>query len=637
MKKFLVVLLSLAFVLSFNGVSFADQGVEPEEVIESESVTQAEPVVVTAYRIELPEKASALSTEHFDADEYLGKGVTLVKDAIQGSRGVYVAGTGVSGATSVFIRGGESRHTQVLLDGITLHDPSATNSSYAGFAHRSLAVLDSVEINKGAFGSLYGSDAIGGTIHMHSKRGQGDPNIEYTQTAGSYHTYEEILRSQGEVGDLDYSVGFSRKDVNSFHVSRYRDNNHEEDPYSNMNANARFDYSITDNLEVGILADYVNSSNEYDGFSGDDNDNKGDFHQGVGGIFIRHDIGDAFSHKITLARTDLYRTNWQSSGDDEWYRGKTYQMKWEGTYSPVEWYTLVGGFDYLRDKTEMSANGDLSATASTKGYFLENIITPVDNLLLSGHIRVEDHSRFDEHVTYGFSAGYTIEPTNTKIKASWGTGFEAPSLYEMYVDYTNIAWGTTTTGNTDLQPEESESVEVGIEQRLFEEKLSFGTTYFHTYIKDMLQSNFSFPDITYSNQSKGNIWGFENFISYKINDRSEFGFTYSLVKAKCKGEDLGNKMGRRPENSWRINYQTGYKKFDLLTDFTYTGSAFDTNYSDSTKNKSYFLWNAVVKYQVNENIGLFCRVENILDQDYVVADKYETPGASAYAGFSLKY
>ncbi len=609
----------LVFILLF----FSTQFCFANEIIELERI------VVTPYKVDVSASLNPSSTDVISAEELNDKGGFTLTDAIGDIPSVSYATSG--GVTAVFIRGADSEHTQVLLDGIKLHDPISTAGYFYGYTHMSLDNLEKVEVLKGPYSALYGSDSIGGTVSLITRKGEGKPTASYTQEFGSYQTYRERLSSQGEIEKLAYSFSISQKDINSFYSSKYKNGNHEKDPYHNFNSSLRLDYSLTDDIDIGLISDYTYAKYEYDGndgwptyFPADDADNYAYFYQGVGGINFKHQLSDDFSYKAIFGYTRTYRKDWQSDITHGWNNGKTYQVKWQGNYQLCDLDQIVFGFDYLRELGESRRDSAFGLSlgpktrANTRGYYIENVFTPIDNLFFATSLRLEDHSQFNRHNTFSVSGSYLIEQTGTKIKGSFGDGFKAPSLYQLF---------NSSYGNQNLNPEESESYEAGFEQELGE-NLTFGSTYFHTHIKDSIEWVSTGPGVgEYQNTGKSRIYGIESFAEYSLDDNTSFNVAYTHMDTEALAN--GARLLRRPNSKVTCKIKTAFKKLDISTNVSYVGNRMD---SSGVKLKSYILGDLDFSYQVNDKLNTFLRFENILSDDYELANGYQTPKFSWYWG-----
>lgn len=618
MNKILIPLIIVVNLMTINKLSADEVGLEK--------------IVITPYKATTSSGASA--TDVLLVNELNAEGIFTLTDAIEDIPSLSYATTGgVGGVTGVYIRGADSSHTQVLLDGINLYDPIVTSAYFYGFNHMSLNNIERVEVSKGPYSSLYGSDSIGGTISLITRKGTGKPKFSFTQEAGSYQTYREKLSSHGKIDKLAYSFAVSKTDINSFYSSKYKNGNHEQDPYRNLNSSFRLDYALTEDIDIGLIADYIYAKYEYDGSTyvppyspTDDFDNYARFHQGVGAFKIKQNLTDAFFHKTTFGYTRTYRKGWESATTDNWYNGKTYQAKWQGDYQLSDFDKVICGFDYLRERGESfwAPTRNPNETANTKGYYIENIFTPLDDLFIAASYRLEDHSSYKHHNIFSISGSYLIEQTGTRIKGSFGEGFKAPSLYQLFGG---------SSGNPNLDPEESESYEAGLEQELGN-YLILGSTYFHTHLKNLIDWTWTGPsswDGRYTNVGKARIYGIENFINAELNDDTSIGISYTHMDTKKLADDT--RLLRRPDNKITCKLKTTIDKLAICAGLSYVGNRMDS----SKKLKSYLLGNLALKYEVNDRLDAFLRLENMLDKDYELIEGYQTPELSWYLGAKMTF
>ncbi|MFA5311191.1 MAG: TonB-dependent receptor [Candidatus Omnitrophota bacterium] len=588
-----------------------------------------EKIVVTPYftTISAKENPSATAVINVEDKESIGKFGFI--DAIKGSQGVdYAVTGGLGGESAVFIRGADSYHTQLMLDGIRIYDPVNTQGYFASYNYLSLDNLDKIEISRGPFSSLYGSQSIGGSINMITRKGSGKPTFSYLQEFGSYDTYREKIASQGRLGKLAYSLGVSRVDVRSFYSAKYKNGNHERDPFGNTNTSLRIDYELNDNFEVGISHRYSYAKYNYDGGWSvplDDFDNTARSHQNIGSFYLNNRINDFLSHKFTYGVVDVQRKGWE--GDcDYWYRGKSNQYKYILDYKPIKFYNALIGYEYIGDRGESYWSGydkDPKHRANSKGVFLQNILRPIDNLFVSFIIREENHSTFGNNTTYGVSASYLVVPTKTKLKASAGTGFRAPSLYELF---------SADSGNRKLNPEESKSFDIGFEQSIFEDSFSFGVTFFRNNIQNKIDwKSTGLYTGEYDNVGEAKIYGVENFAEYKFNDIITLKLTYDYLYTQ--NESNKSRLARRPENKISLFLISEIGRLIIAPEVFYVGNRID----GSNKLKSYVLVNLGLNYKISDNCEIFGRVENILNYDYQIVYGYETPKASVYGGIKLSF
>ena len=617
--------------VKFLGLSFAGLlvGLSFSLVFAQKNEVELDKIVVSAYKSEIDQKISPASSEVVSVGEANSAGEFTITDAIKNSSSVdYSTSGGIGGDTSVFIRGANSDHTQVLLEGIKLYDPISTSGYFYGYNYMSLDNIKRIEILKGPYSSLYGSGGIGGTISLITEKGKGKPELSYLQEFGAYDTYREKISSKGSLDKLAYSFSVSKLDVNSFYSAKYKNGNSERDPYHNFNSSVRLDYDFTDSLSATVLTDYAYAKYEFDAYPinipVDSDVNWGKFYQGVGGVILKQKLTEYFSHKFTFGYTRTHRVGWDDdpSSGDSWYDGKTQQYKWEGNYALCNWDNLIFGVDYLNESGSSFAWGGYTPKhlSNTKGYYIQNSFNPIENLFLAASFRIEDHSNFGLHSTYNISGSYLFEKTGTKLKGSYGTGFKAPSLFQLYSTY---------YGNSNLNPEESESYEAGFEQSLID-KLKFGSTYFDTRFSNLIDSDSS--TWKYYNGGKAKSFGLENFIQYDFDKNNNIKLAYTYMQAK--NQETKVRLSRRPVNKFNLQAKgVLFDRLEILPEISFIGNRID----GSNKLKAYLLANLAFNYTVNDKLNTFLRFENILNKDYELVYGYQTPKFSWYLGAEYKF
>lgn len=594
---------------------------------------ELERIVVTPYKTGISSKLNPSSLNVTTDQELEDKGATNITEGLKGITDIsYATSGGIAGDTGLFIRGAGSNHTQVLFNDIKLYDPIVTSAYFYGSNYMSLDNLERIEVLKGPYSSLYGSDSIGGTISLISRKGEGKPVLSYLQETGSYNTWREQLSSKGKLDKFAYSFSVSRKDISSFYSANYKNGNHERDPYHNFNSSARLDYDINDDISVGLVEDYTYAKYEYDAASYvtslpvDDNDNRAHFYQGIAGFNAKQKVGDLFTHKINLGYTRTYRTGWEDASTDFWYDGRTYQLKWQGDYAACKWDKIIAGFDYLREWGEGFWSPSYITPkhfANTRGYYLENIFTPIDSLFVSGSYRIEDHSTFGKHDTFNLAASYNIESTKTKLKSSVGTGFKAPSLYQLF---------DSASGNRNLSPEKSRSYEVGFEQKIGK-PFTVGSTFFDTHIKNLIEYIGVWPAASYQNSGKAVIYGAEHFARYALNDTTTLKFSFTHMRPL---KTNGTPLLRRVKRKFSCNLHSVIDRLTIDTDLSYVGSRFDGS-SNQFKLKPYILADFSLEYALSKNWRVFSHFKNILNYNYELVKGYETPKFSWYVGAKLDF
>src|SRR4030043_196166 len=200
-------------------------GLFPFCLLAQEKEVTLEEVVVTATRVETPIEEIASSITIISSKEIERKQKTTVLEALRNIPGLDVVQTGGAGSqTSIFLRGANSEHTLVMIDGVEVNDPISPGRSY-NFANLTVDNIERIEIIRGPHSTLYGSDAIGGVINIITKKGAGEPKVWTSFEAGSYATFKEVVGSDGEIRGLHYSLTCSRLDTEGISKADEKYNN----------------------------------------------------------------------------------------------------------------------------------------------------------------------------------------------------------------------------------------------------------------------------------------------------------------------------------------------------------------------------------------------------------------------------
>lgn len=595
-----------------------------------------EQIVITPYKTSIPQRQIGTSVDVLDINEQYNKGNYSLASALGSNTSVMAVKTGgIGGDTSIFLRGNNSYHTRFLLDGIKLYDPLLTQAYYNS-AHFYLNGVDNVEISKGQQSSLYGSDAIAGVINISTKKASEPFLFTYLQEFGRYYTYTEQFDLENKNEKLGYVLSVLRTDSEGFSSTQEKEGNYERDPYHNTNVSLRADYDVNEDIAIGFINRFIYANYEYDGsdpttwLPADDNDRHSRNYEDIGTVFLEQMINDIFKQRLQLGYTRFYRQYFDDTDStiDDWYDSKTYQLEWKLNGDINDFYKFVLGTDYLREKGDYySPSGDFpKQTLNNKGIYLENIITPLEDIFLSFSYRRDEHSSFGGQDSKGAGFSYLIEKTATKLKFSYGEGFKAPSMYQLYAPAS--AWGPI--GNIDLSSEQSKTYEMGIEQNI-RDNIKVRTTYFRTFFRNLID----FVSGTgYTNVSKARIYGIETDFEYLINPNFNLNFGYTWLDTENKENHA--QLERRPENKVNIGLKGVFNNWETDFGLSYVGHRTQGT-SGNTLLKPYLLLNASCLYHWSKNTDLFLRGENLLDKNYELIDHYQVKRLSFYCGVKTKF
>jgi vitamin B12 transporter len=643
MKSLISILLFLILSILFPFPLFAQ---EKEVTLEK--------VVVTATRVETPTEEIASSMTIISSKEIERKQKTTVLEALRDIPGLDVVQTGGVGShTSIFLRGANSEHTLVMIDGVEVNDPISPGRSY-DFAHLTVDNIERIEIIRGPQSTLYGSDAIGGVVNIITKKGEGKPKFFLSAEGGSFTTFREATGISGGNKWVNYSFALSRFDTEGISAASKKDGNYEKDGYENTSLSARLGFTPMDNIDIDFILRYIDAKTELDNFSGFGGDDP-NYVQKSKQFFFKTQVGlslfdQVWSQKLGLAINDHKRDiknnkDSQHPFDSEKgrYDGQLLKFDWQHHLKLHRTNALTFGLDLDREEGKSRYYWESiwgpgqsifpKKTADIKGYYIQDEIKLWDRFFATFGIRIDDHSRFGTETTYRIAPAYLIKETDTKIKGTFGTGFKAPSLYQLFAPTT--LWGPI--GNKDLKPEKSRGWDFGIEQELLKKRVVLGATYFRNDFKDLIQFDWGQG---YINIAKAKTEGVELFASAKPIDDLTLRINYTYTDTE--DETTGEALIRRPKN--KIGFDINYhflNNGNVNLGVIYVGKRDDLDFSISPSRRvkldQYTLVNLAVSYDITKNFQLFGRVENLLDKEYEEVKGFGTPGLSFFGGMKLSF
>ncbi|HKL26655.1 MAG TPA: TonB-dependent receptor [Desulfuromonadales bacterium] len=610
-----------------------------------------EPMVVTATRIETALAAVGSSMTVISRQEIENRQAVQLADLLRGVPGLDVVRQGGPGQTaSVFLRGANSAHTLVLVDGVELNDPS-TPARFFDFAAMPLDNIERIEILRGPGSTLYGSDAIGGVINIITRRGAGAPSGSLDIEAGSFSTHQEKFSLRGGGEKFNYSLAGSFFSTDGVSAASEDDGNSEEDGHDRTSLATRLGLTPNKNLEVDLLYRYLDAETDLDNFGGafgDDPNNLYDARSDYVRVQAQWDLFDRFWEQILgVSLTDYDRTNRNGTDAahpvasvDSRFEGRLWKADWQNNLALSEVNTLILGIEHEEESAESrdfrtfedfftgeptSALTEFDGkSARTTGYFLENQWLPTESTILTGGVRFDDHSRFGSHGTWRLTGSHLVSATGTRLKVSYGTGFKAPSLYQLFSRF----------GDLDLDPETSRGWDAGLTQTLFDDRLSLGMTYFQNEFEDLI--DFDFSSNAFQNIGEASSRGVELTMQTTPTDALEVAATYTYTETE--DEMTGDQLLRRPRNkgSVTVNYQWPNRAVCNL-EILYVGEREDLVFPDVVTLDSYTLVNLSAVLPLTGYLKLTGRVENLFDENYEEVSGYGTPGLAGYLGAKLTF
>ncbi len=566
------------------------------------------------------------------AQEIAANGWRTLPEALRLIPGLHINESGAPGSTvGLSIRGSRSAQVLVLVDGVRLNDPSGPTRE-ADTAAIDLANVERIEVLRGPQSGLYGSDAIAGVINIITRKAAAGVTGSVSVEAGSYGTTRAAgaLRSATETVDAAVSVSYLESDGFSAANERFSGNT-EKDGFETLNAAASLGWQATDWLRLEGRVQVIDAEADYDNGGGPGADAEGavaSTEQVLTGVKAAIGEQDAsWRQTLMLNYSAMDRAFDDMFGHTE-YKGENLDADWRHDIRTGGAGTLSAGVSYRREEAEVAT--DPSISADTVGLYLQQHATLGAFDAVAG-LRFDDHEEFGSELTWRAAPSYRIAQTGTRFKGSVGTGFKAPSLYQLYAPAS--AWGAV--GNPDLDPETSLGWDAGIEQGFYGDKLIVGVTYFASRVDDQIE----FVN-GYENVSRVDSEGVEGYVTVNPVDALTLTATYTYTDAE--DQSSGAQVIRVPQDRATATATYAFSsRTDVSATVLYTG-AFDDRYFDSTmftavdaRVNSAVVVNLAGRLGVTERVALFGRIDNLFDEQYEQIYGYGTAGLSAYAGVSM--
>jgi len=622
--------------------------------VAAEQTINLDNIVVTATRTEkTADKVGGTSYTVITKDDLAAKQDTTVAKALKDVPGLNVVSNGGPGTTtSIFLRGADSKNTLVLVDGVVYNDPSSATRS-ANLANLTTDNIERIEIVRGPMSVLYGSNATAGVVNIITKDGQGPPKSRFGIEGGSYNTWKEFADSSGSIGRGSYSLSISRIDSDGFSNADAKNpliphagNTSEKDGWRNTTFSGKAGFHLTPTFTIKAILRAMASTADLDdygpGYIGDrfsswpyspEPNGRKDAHTDSDLYTGRIEADNAFLDKklnstAYVQFTRHNRTGYDNDGIESYdYRGESREAGLQGTYSLSATNDLTLGTSLYWESMKSLSSSIENKDTDTRSVWAQEQVSLFTGLDLTGGLRYDDHDKFGSKMTYRIAPSYMFG-TGTTIKASYGTGFRAPSLFELYSVY----------GNEDLKPEESRGFDFGFEQDLSKDRVVIGATYFIMNFDDRIDYDFltsSYQQATGETRTNG----VESFVRLTPvpNLRIQVGYTYTHTE-----DPEGSPLVRIPKHKLTLEGRYRYGKALFDADLRWVGSRAASESAKDLYGNSvgsldpYCVVNLATSYDLTDSLQVTAKIKNLFDEYYEEAWSYATPGRSIYLGLIMK-
>jgi vitamin B12 transporter len=587
-----------------------------------------EEVVITSSRVAMPLRQVGTSVSVVTADDIQARGFNSLIDVLRNQPAVAVTTTGGTGKlTSLRIRGEEGYRTLVLIDGINISDTASPQHS-PRMEHLLSAGIDRVEILRGPQGLMYGADA-GGVVNITTTRQGSGIGGDLSAEAGRHGT-QQLAANLG-LGRESFDGNLSVVDLQTdgFNARSTDTELRDDDGYENTTVHGRLGWNLTDAFRLQLIGRDVSGDNDYDGCGFPTTDDcRDEFEQRMWRASASFRT-TRFSHELAYDSNDIARDYFADGAFSFASEGKLEKWSYVGAYRENEAIGLVYGVD-LQAESRVDA-GD-TRERDSQGYYLEYQGELADRVYLTAGLRHDDNDDFGTRTTWRASGAYLIPVAGGEIKlrTTYGTGFRAPSLYE--VAFNDGPWAYPPAADTSLDAETSEGYDLAVSWH-GDAGLYLEAVYFDQRVNDDIYFDLVGFSGYLQDNGQSDSTGVELIADWAVLDSLSFSGNYTYNDTE---QADGSQRVFRPEHlanlgiTWLaldqrlrlgLNARLSHGSVDTL------GAAMD----------DYQVVDINARYQFTNGVSLYGRVENLFDEQYEEIPTYNSSGLAAYAGVRYSF
>ncbi len=596
---------------------------------------QLKETVVTATRSSQPAGDVVADVTIIDREKIARSGASGIADVLARVPGIEITRNGgVGNSTSVFVRGGESRHTVVLIDGVRVD--SQSTSGGVNWQALPLALIDRIEVVRGPSSAVYGSDAAAGVIQIFTKKGQGSFNPTIAAGYGTYNTQKLDFSANGSAGAFDYAFGVAQTTSDGFNVRPIVGQNIDADGYKSLSLNTRLGFQITPQhrLDVSFLS----------------NKNDAQYDSGLTRDFRRINFVNTASAQWSAAWSDAYSTKLTLTdgldrGEDAlngstlrppFDETRTNGLVWQNDYR-LGAHLFNATFETKKDRFLLRGTTGLPANVTSLEKDKSQNSIGLGYGWTGGVHTVQINARRDNDSEFGAkttgSAAYAFAFTpQWKLSASSGTSFRVPTLYQRF---------TIFAPPTPLQPESGRSNELGL--RYAQGSSNFGVVAYKNKMTNLLSfvsGNGPCPNGgpptalasrgCYANTALAEYTGLTFTAGQTVGRYRLYG---SLDVQNAKDIRLDKALPRRATRHAVLGADTEVGGWTLAGDVLLSSTRFD-NAANTTQLPGYAVANLSASTALARDWRVLLRLENLGDKVYQTAGTYATARRSLYVGLT---
>lgn len=617
-----------------------------------------ERIVVTATRTEAPTSQVGATVTVIPGEDIENRRALRTMDLLRTVPGIAAVQTGMPGAVaSLFVRGAESDHNRVFVDGVPINEPGGAFN----FANFMPLNLDRIEVVRGPQSALFGSDALGSAIQIFTRRGEAEdqrPHFGLSLEGGNHHTSNGSAGVSGEVGRFDYTGA-----VNHF----LTDNQGVNAAFRNTTVSGNFGFAVRENTVFRVILQGNAATAGTPGptvFRRPDTDahiKRGD---GVASFSLQTALRENWRQRLAY---DYSRTRYRSLNlfpdpppfsdflFDSTNDTRRHRASWQSDFTFRPAHTFTAAFEYEREKGRLISRNpafpafsapDVIVHRTNVGGVIQQQSLFLQRLSVTAGVRIEGSSSFGTEAAPRVSVAWFARRAvgaqgfgGTKLKLNFGTGIKEPTFLE------NFSRSIFFLGNPNLKPERVRSFDFGIEQRMASDRAKIEINWFDNRFRDLI----AFVGSTFVNIARSKANGAEVIFEVKPVRHIRGVGTYTYVNSQVTESQsptspiigTGRPLIRRPRHGGTLALIWDWRRFNVSSTALLVGSRADSDFQfpslGFTSNPGYAKWDVAASFRSPHRVTYFAAFENLSNDRYQEALGFPALGRSVRAGLRWDY
>jgi vitamin B12 transporter len=568
---------------------------------------------------------------------------------------------GQGSLTSLFVRGGESDYTKVLVDGIPLNQPGGA----VDLSFLSTSGVERIEVVRGPQSALYGSDAASSVIQIFTRRGSSETpiGVDAFIQGGSFKTISGGAGANGSLGNFSYNLEGTRLET---------DNSQPNNFFRGSSYASRLGYQISERSQLDFIA---RGERSRAGVPGPVAFGRPDLEEGyrkrdsLAALTWRHQWRPHWQQRISLSQAHLNQFSYDPVDSGPFtpaFGGRTapfetydfpfsfladtrrLNMNYQSEFL-LQNHLLTAGVDYERQRGTV---GDTTASRDNGGLYLQDQFFPLRRLALTGGARVEQHQGFGLFVSPRVSSAYLLRDAapgaiwgHTRLKANFGLGFKEPTFVESFSK--NVYF----EGNPDLRPEKTRSFESGVEQAWADNRVRAEVNFFHSNFRDQIEflvTDYQTWAGSFFNLGESQAWGAEHLIELSLGQKVRVRGAYTFLQSRILRSEAafhpvlneGAPLLRRPKHSGTATVLWQPGRWSVNSSLFLVGKRADSDFYyglDLYGTDSYANWIASCSYRLSPNLEWYFMGQNLLNQRYFEVAGYPSLGLGVHSGVRFRF